>query len=143
MSPLIRQVFHVIHVVLTFIGGTAVLGFIGWLYKRRQENFEDRVLGMFAHDESQQWRTADGIHNDYLKQNLKDVPAWVIFPTHTNWRTGLKWRLRTVPYQARHFWRMMFFMPNEKKVEKTVLSLWKRGLLLRDRAKPKYYRLKL
>ncbi len=142
MSPVTREVLHVIHVALTFIGGGTVLGFIGWLYKRRQENFEDKVLGMFANDQNQQWRTADGIHSDYERENYKDVPMWVIFPTHTNWRAGLKWRLRTVPYQARHFWRMMFFMPTLKKVEKTVLRLWKRGLLLRDQAKPKYYKLR-
>lgn len=142
MSQFLREALHVVHVALTFIGGGAVLGFFGWLYKRRQENFEDKVLVMFENSQNQQLRTAEGIHNDYRGQYLKDVPMWVILPTHTNWRAGLKWRLRTIPYQVRHVWRMSFFMPSLKKVEKTVLHLWKRGLLIRDQAKPQYYKLK-
>jgi len=43
---------------------------------------------------------------------------------------------------VRHVWRRFFFIPDVKKVEKTVLHLWKRGLLVRDEAKPKYYKLK-
>jgi hypothetical protein len=142
MSPFLQEALHVVRTVLAFIGGSAVLGFVGWLYKRRQENFEDKVLGMFASDPHQQLRTANGIHNDYRKQYLNDVPMWVILPTHNNWRDGLKWRLRTFPYQARHMWRMKFLMPRLKKVEKTVLHMWKQGLLIRDQAKPQYYKLK-
>jgi len=142
MSPLLREVLHVVQTTLTFIGGGTVLGFIGWLYRKRQENFEEKVLAMFASDPHKQLRTAKGIHNDYLKNFIKDVPMWVVFPIHNNWRAGLKWRLRTVPYQVRHVWRMKFFMPNLKKVEKTVLRLWKSGLLIRDQAKPQYYKLK-
>ncbi len=95
---------------------------------------------MFEDNQNQQWHTAEGIHNDYIRENLKDVPMWVILPPHPP--GGFKWRLRTVPYQVRHVWRMSFFMPSLKKVEKTVLHLWKRGLLIRDHAKPKYYKLK-
>jgi hypothetical protein len=142
MNQFLREALHVVQVALTFIGGGTVLGFIGWLYERRRDNFEDRVLVMFQNTQNQQLRTAAGIHNDYRKQCLKDVPVWVIFPTHTNWRAELKWRLRTIPYQVRHVWRMNFFMPSLKKVEKTVLSLWKRGLLVRDQSKPQYYKLK-
>ena len=140
--PYLREIFHVIQVALTFIGGGAVLGFIGWLYKRRQENFEDKVLTMFANDPNKQWRTADGIHSDYGREHYKDVPMWVIFPIHANRWAGLKWWLRTVPYQVRHFWRMKFFMPSSKKVEKTVLNLWKKQLIVRDLTNQKYYRLR-
>jgi hypothetical protein len=143
MSPFLREVLHVVQIVLTFIGGSAVLGFFGWLFKRRQENFEDKVLSMFASDPQRQLRTANGIHNDYRREHLKDVPVWVMMPdVHTSWWAGVKWRIRTIPYQARHVWRMKFFMPSLKKVEKTVLRLWKRGLLIRDQAKPQYYKLR-
>ena len=142
MMRYLLEILHGIQIALTFIGGSTVLAFIVWLYKRRQENFEDKVLGMFANDANQQWRTAKGIHSDYGRENIKDVPMWVVFPTHTNRWDGLKWRVRTIPYQVRHVWRMNFFMPSLKRVEKTVLRLWKRGLLIRDQAKPKYYRLK-
>jgi hypothetical protein len=63
MSQFLREVLHVVHVALTFIGGGTVLVIIGWLYKRRQENFEDKVLGMFASDPYQQLRTAAGAPN--------------------------------------------------------------------------------
>lgn len=108
MNAYLREVFHVVHVALTFIGGGTVLGFIGWLYKRRQENFEDKVLLMFERDPNQQWRTAEGIHNDYRGKYLKDVPVWVVLhpPGATKGLPHLKWRLRTIPYQIRHFWRM-------------------------------------
>ena len=142
MSQFLREALHVVQVALTFIGGGTVLGFIGWLYKRRQENFEDKVLLMFQSSQNQMWRTAEGIHNDYRKQCLRDVPVWVVFPTHTNWRAGLKWRLRTVPYQVRHVWRMNFFMPSLKKVEKAVLRLWKRSLLVRSQSQQQYYKLR-
>jgi hypothetical protein len=49
MSQFLREALHLVHVALTFIGGGGVLAFIGWLYKRRQENFEEKVL---------LWRTA-------------------------------------------------------------------------------------
>src|SRR5258708_28000106 len=139
MRQFLPEAFHVVHVALTFIGGGSVLGFIGRLHRRRQENFEDKVLVMFVNSQNQLWRTAEGIHSDYIRECLKDVPMWVILPPQP---PGLKWRLRTVPFQVRHVWRMNFFMPSLKKVEKTVLSLWKRGLLLRDQTKPKYYKLK-
>ena len=93
MSPFLQEALHVVRTVLAFIGGSAVLGFIGWLYKRRQENFEDKVLEMFANDPHQQLRTANGIHIDYRNQYLKDVTMWVLLPTHNDWRAGLKWRL--------------------------------------------------
>jgi hypothetical protein len=137
--PHLRLFIHVMRIALTFIGGSTVIGFLGWLYKRRQENFEDKVLEMLA-DGQQLWRTADGIHNDYIGNFLRDVPMWVIHPLNKTWWDGLKWRLRTMPYQVRHFWRMKFFMPNKKKVERTVLHLWKRGLLVRGQD-PKYFRL--
>jgi hypothetical protein len=137
--PHLQELIHVIRVTLTFIGGSTVIGFLGWLYKRRQENFEDKVLEMFA-ERQQPWRTADGIHNDYRGKHLKDVPMWVILPTHKTRWDGIKWRLRTIPYQVRHVWRMKFLMPNKKKVERTVLHLWKRGLLVRVND-PKYFRL--
>ncbi len=142
MNQFLREVLHAAQVILTFIGGGAVLAFIGWLYKRRQDNFEDKVLVMFQNSQNQLWRTAEGIHSDYIGACLKDVPTWVILPMHTNWRAGLKWRLRTVPYQVRHVWRMKFLIPSSKRVEKTVLSLWKRELLIRDQTKPQYYKLR-
>jgi hypothetical protein len=143
MRPSLGEAFNVVRVVLQFIGGTTVIGFFGWLYKRRQEKFEDRVLLMFENNENRQhFRTAAGIHGDYIRECLKDVPMWVILPPQTRGWTGFKWRIRSVPYQARHLWRRSFLLPNLKRVEKTVLHLWKRGLLLRDNAKPKYYGLK-
>src|SRR5580658_7305508 len=119
MSQFVREALHVVNVALTFIGGGTVLAFIGWLYKRRQEDFEDQVLLIFQNSQHQTWHTSAGIHNDYRGLYLKDVPMWVVLPTHTNWREGLKWRIRTIPYQARHIWRMNFFMPSLKKVERT------------------------
>ena len=144
MGPFLSEFVKVMRVVLQFIGGTTVIGFLGWLYKRRQENFEDSVLLMFEMDPHQQLRTVEGIHSDYIGRCLKDVPTWVVIaPPNVNTRwTRFKWRLRTVPYQVRHVWRRFFFIPDAKKVEKTVLHLWKRGLLVRDEAKPKYYKLK-
>jgi hypothetical protein len=139
MNPHLRDFLHAVQVTLTFIGGGTVIGFIGWLFKRRQENFEDKVLMLFAGNPPA--RTIEGIHNDYRGQYLKDVPTWVVLPTHRNWRDGLKWRLRTIPYQVRHVWRMKFLMPSQRRVERTILSLWKRGLLIRD-LNPKYYKLK-
>jgi hypothetical protein len=122
MSHFLGEALHMVHVALTFIGSGAVLAFVGWLYKRRQENFEDKVLLMFQNSQNQLLRTATGIHNDYRGQYLKDVPVWVILPTHTNWRAGLKWRLRTVPYQVRHVWRMKFFMPRRVAQPSTALT---------------------
>jgi hypothetical protein len=143
MSSRLSEVFNIVRIVLQFIGGTTVIGFFGWWYKRRQEKFEDRVLIMSENSENRQrLRTAEGIHSDYIRECLKDVPMWVILPPQPKGWTRFKWRIRTVPYQLRHLWRRSFFLPNLKKVEKTVLHLWKRGLLIRDNAQPKYYRLK-
>ena len=136
------EILHGIRIALTFIGGGTVLGFIRLLYTRRRENFEDKVLRTFANDANQRWRTAEGIHSDCGREQYKDTPMWVIFPVHTNRWQAFKWRFRTIPYQVRYVWRTNFLMPSLKRVEKTVLSLWKRGLLIRDQAKPKYYSLK-
>jgi hypothetical protein len=76
MSPSLSEALNIVRIVLQFIGGTTVIGFFGWWYKRRQEKFEDRVLLMFEADRNQQWRTAEGIHSDYLRECLKDVPMW-------------------------------------------------------------------
>ncbi len=142
MNQFLREGLHVAHVALTFIGGGALLALIGWFYKRRQENFEDKVLLIFQNSHNPRLRSATGVHNDYRGQYLKDVPMWVVLPMHTDWQGGLRWRFRTLPYQVRHVWRMKFLMPSPKKVERTVLSLWKRGLLIRDQATPEYYKLK-
>ena len=139
--PTLPELFHAIRVVLTYIGGSAVVGFIVWLYKRRQESFEDKVLQLLAQNKYQQWHTADGIHNDYRGEFLKDVPMWVILPIHNTRWDGIKWRVRTLPYQVRHLWRMKFLMPDKQKVERTVLHLWKRGLLIRGND-PSYFRLR-
>lgn len=85
-------------------------------------------------------RPDSGIHSDYGRECMKDVPTWVILRP-PNW-SKFKWRFRGAPYQVRHLWRKSYFMPSLKKVEKTVLHLWKRGLLVRDNAKPGYYTLK-
>jgi hypothetical protein len=140
----LHEIYNAVRTVLTFIGVGTVLAFIGWLYKRRQENFEDKVLLMFERDPHQQWRTAQGIHSDYGRENLKDVPTWVVLrpPNITKGWPRWKWRFRTIPYQVRHFWRVSFFMPSSNKVEKTMLHLWKRGLLIREPTKSKYYKLK-
>jgi hypothetical protein len=139
-----HAIVHAGQSVLTFIGGGAVLGFIGWLYTRKQESFEDSILLMLQTVKYDTWRSAAGIHADYGRKYLSDVPAWVIIPpanVNTGWRR-LKWWLRTVPYQARHLWRKKFFVPSLRKVEKAVLRLWKKGLLVRNDLKPGYYRLK-
>jgi hypothetical protein len=39
MGLFLGEFVKVMRVVLQFIGGTTVIGFLGWLYKRRQENF--------------------------------------------------------------------------------------------------------
>ncbi len=78
MGPFLSEFVKVMRVVLQFIGGTTVIGFLGWLYKRRQENFEDSVLLMFEMDPHQQLRTVEGIHSDYIGRCLKDVPTWVV-----------------------------------------------------------------
>jgi hypothetical protein len=138
MIQYLYEIWHGIRVVLTFIGGGTVVAFFVWMYKRRQENFEDTVLGMFAKYQREPWHTAEGIHNEYLGEVVGDVPLWVgSLP-----QAELKWRLRAIPYQFRHFWRRNFFLPSKKRVERTVLHLWKHGLLIRGHDDPKYYRLK-
>ncbi len=85
--PHLHELIYFLHTALTFIGGSAVIAFLGWIYKRRQETFDDKVLEMFA-DGQQPWRTADGIHNDYRGKYLKDVPMWVILPIQNKTRWG-------------------------------------------------------
>jgi hypothetical protein len=140
-----REVLHALQAILTFIGGGAVLGFIAWAFKRGREKLEDSVLLMFQNDPDQRWRTAEGIHGDYIKGCLKDVPMRVTLlaaNVNTRW-TRLKWQLRILPYLVRHVWRgNFFFVPGRRKVERTVLHLWKRGLLVRNEAAPRRYRLK-
>jgi hypothetical protein len=73
MSQFLREVLHAVQVALTFIGGGTVLGFIGWLYKRRQENFEDKVLVMFQNSQNQQLRTAAGTETGVKQPSTADV----------------------------------------------------------------------
>jgi hypothetical protein len=140
LTKLLQDVLHWGQIALTFIGGGTVLRFFAWLFQRRKENFEDAVLGMFA--KGQKSRTTDGIYNDYRGAVIGDIPMWAFFPIHTTKWGGLKWRVRTVPYHLRHWWRLSVFMPSKAKVERTVLHLWKNGLLIRDPINPQHYRLK-
>jgi hypothetical protein len=140
MSSHLQGILHWIQLALAFIGTGTVLRFFAWIFQKRKENFEDAVLAMFAKD--QKWRKPSGIHNDYRGEVVGDIPMWVFFPIHTTKWGGLKWRVRTIPYHLRHWWRLSTFMPSKRKVEKTVLHLWKRDLLMRDPADPQHYKLK-
>jgi hypothetical protein len=143
LTHYLPEAWQAIQTGLKFIGGTAVVGFFVWLWKRRQENFADVVLDMFAHDKEKLWKKPKVIHTDFIANViLKGVPAWVVFPPLGNRKALWKWRFRSIPYQVRYIWRSRFLMPSEAKVERTILNLWKRGLLIRAKDEPEYYRIK-
>jgi hypothetical protein len=142
MNPTLDTVLVYARTVLSVIGGGTVVTAIGWLFKRKQETFENAVLNLFAKPDQRWYRTADQIHNDFRKKFVGDVPMWVLFPPEPGFRSRIKWLIKTIPHQLRHLWRMNVLMPSEKKVDRTVLRLWKTGLLIRDQTYMDHYTLK-
>jgi hypothetical protein len=137
------ECWHVTQRVLAVIGATSVARFIHWLWTRRRENFEDKVLKTFQPKRNPSpWRTTEQIQNEFRGDAVGDIPMWVILPVPGQPRWGrFKWRLKSAPYRVRHFWRKRF-VPSLAKVEKTVLHLWKRNLLMRDAQQSNHYRLR-
>ncbi|HXM97187.1 MAG TPA: hypothetical protein VN982_01800 [Candidatus Dormibacteraeota bacterium] len=142
MIEYLRGAYH----VAQFVFGAGVIGTsIRWLYKRWQQNLEDRVLRTFHNtDRDGPWQSANGVVGEmYLKAALSDAPGF--FPPRlTEWRELKRW-LRVSPYRLRHAFRRALVLPSKEKADEVLRELWKRGLLIRagwDHTDTEFYKLK-
>jgi hypothetical protein len=129
-----------------FVFGAGMIGSsLRWLYKRRQQYLEDRVLSTFHNtDGDGPWQSANGVVGEmYLKAAINDAPGF--FPPRlTGWR-AFKHSLRVSPYKLRFAFRRKFVLLSKEKADKILGELWKRGLLIRagwDHTENEFYKLK-
>jgi hypothetical protein len=118
--------------VLSFFVGSGVLVQIArWYVARRESQLEDHIICNWQEQRytTASWRTPKNIYNDCRRALIGDVPMWVLIPQGNSPWTMVTGFIRALPYQARHDWRVTFKLPSQKKVEKTILRLWKKGLL--------------
>ena len=88
------------------------------------------------------WHGGEGILGDiYLHDVLKGLPVAFVFPTATGWK-GVSENIKALPHRMRYFVQKLWFMPSRARVESTLLTLWKKGLLERAAFNPKFYKLK-
>ena len=141
-----REAYHLVEVTLQIIGIGTVLKGIAWLYKRKQENLENRVLDTFhSNKEDGPWQSVNGILGEiYLKAALRNARGFL--PPRaplTGWR-AFTYRLRLSPYRLRHSFLKFFRLPSEKQVHRVLRDLWKRGLIRPadfDHTNNEFYRL--
>ncbi len=138
----LRTLFHAAQILVPIpIVGT----FARWLYKRRQQSMEERVLSTFHNtDNDGPWQSAHGVVGElYLKAALSDAPGF--FPPRlTGWRSFKHW-LRVSPYRFRHAFRRTFVLPSRGRADKILRELWKRNLLIRagwQHTDTEYYKLR-
>jgi hypothetical protein len=136
------QLWHLLQASLTFIGGTTVVGFVVWLWKRKQESFENAVLKMFMRDPQQPIRNAAGIQADFYFDLFRGAPTNFHSATSGNFWVKSRWYCATLPFRIFYFWPRRLAMPSLKRIDLAIMRLWRDGHLLRATGTSGYYRLK-
>jgi hypothetical protein len=137
----LKDVFTTAQVILSLVSIGTIATALGWLFKKRQERFENRILKFF--EESDEWHGADGIVGDiYIRAALKGLPAYLLHQPITSGWQNIKMHVKATPYLFRYHFQKLVFLPRRSRIESTLRNLWKRGLLTKASFNPKYYRLK-
>jgi hypothetical protein len=128
MTIQFHEAYHRGGVILQLIGvGTIIRSVAAWLYKRKEEMVEDRIIDALK-EGRMPWQSAHGVVARMRHAAVfAHIPA-AFPPRIVNWSSFLA-RLRVLPWEMRYFYHRNMVIPSLRKTDRTMRTMWKRGLL--------------
>ena len=142
MTIHLHEAYRAGQVILQLIGAGTLVKFASWLYRRTQGKLEDKVIDTFKRDEGH-WlpQTAHGVVS-HMKREAVHKYACALFPPRiVDWASFISW-LGLIPLRLRYLYHRKLVIPTVRKADRTLRSLWKRGLLICPPDNPRVYQLK-
>jgi hypothetical protein len=125
-----REAYHFGQIVLQLIGLGTILKGVAWLYKRKQDKLENRVLEALApQGRGWHWQSGHGVVAR-MKRDAAYAYAAAVFPPRVeDWLSFIS-RLRVIPRQIAYLYHRKFIIPSKRRADTILRDLWKRGLLI-------------
>jgi len=142
MTIQFREAYHFGEIVSQLIGVGTVLRGIAWLYKRKEEKFEDKVIDTLRKQEGRfPWRSARGVVSRMRREAAYNYARALFPPRVVSW-SSFGTRLSVIPWRMRYFYQRNLVIPSIRKADRTLRTLWKRGLLVCPPENPALYQLR-